>query len=67
MVPAVVDAAMGSALLAASGDMGGLGEAAARMITYVKTVEPDPALADAYRDIYGRFQTDMQKLYGVEV
>ena len=66
-VPAVVDAAMGSALLAASGDMGGLGEAAARMITYVKTVEPDPALADAYRDIYGRFLTDMQKLYGVEV
>ena len=51
----------------AANEMGGLGEAAARMITYVKTVEPDPALADAYRDIYGRFLTDMQKLYGVEV
>ena len=66
-VPAVVDAAMGSALLAASGDMGGLEAAAAAMIRYDKTAEPDPALIQPYQDIYGRFLNDIHTLYGVEV
>ena len=66
-VPEVVDAAMGSALLAASGDMGGLDRAAGAMIRFVRTVEPDPALARAYEGIYGQFLSEIQKFYGVEV
>ena len=65
-VPEVVDAAMGSALLAASGDMGGLGTAARAMIRFKHTIEPDPALASAYSDIYGQFLSELQKFYGVE-
>jgi len=66
-VPKVVDAAMGSALLAASGDMGGLGEAAGRMIRYAKAVDPDPALVPKYEEIYQLFLKDIQKFYGVEI
>lgn len=66
-VPGVVDAAMGSALLAASGDMGGLDRAAGAMIRYVKTVDPDPALIQPYAEIYGRFREDVKRIYGVEV
>ena len=66
-VPAVVDAAMGSALLAASGDMGGLDAAAEAMIHYEKTAEPDPALTGPYRELYARFREDVRKNYGVEV
>ena len=65
-VPGVVDAAMGSALLAASGDLGGLENAAAEMITYVKAVDPDPALVDPYGEIYGRFLEDVHNIYGVK-
>lgn len=63
-VPGVVDAAMGSALLAASGDMGGLDRAAEAMISYVKTVDPDPALIQPYADIYASFREDLRRLYG---
>ena len=66
-VPAVVDAAMGSALLAASGDMGGLADAAARMIRYDKTVDPDPALVAPSADIYARFLEDMRRNCNLEV
>ena len=66
-VPAVVDAAMGSALLAASGDMGGLDAAAEAMIHYEKTAEPDPALTGPYRELYARFREDVRRNYGVEV
>lgn len=66
-VPAVVDAAMGSALLAASSEMGALESAAANMIRYVKTVDPDPALVLPYSDIYGQFLDDVRKNYNLEV
>ena len=66
-VPRVVDAAMGSALLAASGDFGGLSVAAGAMISYAKVADPDPALAPRYEEIYGRFREDVRKIYGVEV
>lgn len=66
-VPAVVDAAMGSALLAASGELGGLGAAAARMVRYATIAEPDPALVAPYADIYARFREDVRRVYGVEV
>ena len=67
MVPEVVDAAMGSALLAASGCFGGLDQAAARMIHYSTTMDPDPALARRYGEIYPLFRQDIAKFYAVEV
>ncbi len=66
-VPRVVDAAMGSALLAASERMGGLAAAAERMIDYADVVDPDPALVTPYENIYGQFLEDVRKNYGVEV
>ena len=60
-VPKVVDAAMGSALLAASGDLGSLGQAAAEMIQYEKIVGPDRVLQEKYEDIYRRFIADLKK------
>lgn len=67
MVPEVVDAAMGSALLAASASFGGLEPAAGAMIRYSTQVEPDPALASRYAEIYARFREDIQRIYAVEV
>ena len=66
-VPDVVDAAMGSALLAASGDMGGLEQAAGNMIRYAKTVDPEPRWVEPYREIYGRFVGDVGRMYGYRV
>ena len=66
-VPEAVDAAMGSALLAASNYFGGLERTAARMIRCAKAVEPDMALADRYDEIYARFLGDIRRVYGVEV
>ena len=67
MVPEVVDAAMGSALLAASNYFGGLEKTAQRMIRYSSVTEPDPVLAEKYAEIYAKFRGDIEKLYGVEV
>ena len=66
-VPEVVDAAMGSALLAASGDMGGLAAAAEGMIHYVREVDPEPAWVEPYREIYARFLEDVQNNCHTEV
>lgn len=65
-VPDVVDAAMGSALLAASETYGSLETAAKNMIRFAKTVDPDAELAKRYADIYEVFRSDMQSIYGVE-
>ena len=67
MVPEVVDAAMGSALLAASNYFGGLEKTAERMIRYRSVTEPDPELAEKYAEIYAKFRSDIEKIYGVEV
>ena len=66
-VPEAVDAAMGSALLAASNYMGGLTKTAGRMIRCAKAVDPDMKLADRYDEIYASFLHDIKKIYGVEV
>ncbi len=66
-VPRQVDAAMGSALLAASSAMGGLERAAEAMIGYERIVDPDPALVGPYDDIYRRFLGDVRRFYGWEV
>jgi len=63
-VPTVVDAAMGSALVAASEDFGGLAEAAATMIQYAKTVEPEPRLVGRYDEIYHQFERDLSQRLG---
>lgn len=67
MVPEVVDAAMGSALLAASNYFGGLEKTAERMLHYTKIVEPDSSLSARYSDIYADFRNNLQKFYAVEV
>ena len=63
-VPKVVDAAMGSALVAASADFGGLAQAAKAMIQYEKTVEPEARLVGRYDEIYHRFERDLSQRLG---
>lgn len=58
-IPKVVDAAMGSALIAASGDLGSIAEAANSMIQYEKTVEPDDHLTARYDKIYHQFKREL--------
>ena len=67
MVPEVVDAAMGSALLAASGHFGSLKKAAESMIRYAKVVKPDESLVEKYEEIYQKFRQDMGSIYSLEV
>jgi xylulokinase len=66
-VPKVVDAAMGSALVAASHDLGSLANAAESMIRYEKIVEPDAQLAARYEEIYRLFTEDLKRNYGVSL
>ena len=66
-VPEEVSAAMGSALLAASGDLGGLDHAADSMIRMARVVDPDPALTAPYDEIYRQFLSDVRNNYHVEV
>ena len=66
-VPEVVDAAMGSALLAASERFGGLNRAADAMIHYSAEIEPDPVLVKRYDEIYARFRDDLRRFYDLEV
>lgn len=65
--PETAEAAMGSALIAASNYFGGLERTAARMIRYRSSIEPDAALAARYEDIYAQFKQDIHNIYGVEV
>lgn len=63
LLPEVVDAAMGSALVAASERFGSLEGAARAMIRHQKAVDPVDAWMGAYEDIYGKFLEDAAKLY----
>ena len=60
-LPKVADAAMGSALLAASEYFGSLKDAAQSRIQYEKTVEPDAALSARYAEIYPGFLEDLKR------
>ena len=57
-VPKVAEAAMGSALLAAIGEMGSVADAAENMIAFERTVEPDARLVSAYEEIYDQFKRE---------
>ena len=67
IVPASVDAAMGSCLLAASGTFGSLEAAAGAMLRFSDPVEPDARLQSAYAEIYPEFLRDVRTLYHAEV
>lgn len=66
-IPTVVDAAMGSALLAASAHLGGLEAAATAMIRYDRMVPPDRSLVEPYAETYAKFVEDIRRNYNVEV
>lgn len=62
-VPAVIDAAMGSALLAAAHVFGSLAEAAQSMLRIAKTVEPVAQKVGQYEESYGAFCVECAKRY----
>jgi sugar (pentulose or hexulose) kinase len=62
-VPAVIDAAMGSALLAASARFGSLSEAASRMIRFDKIVDPVPEKINRFDELYGAFAAECRARY----
>lgn len=66
LVPAVTDAALGSALLAArKTGFASLTEAADAMVRIVKRVEPEDKLSSAYASIYGEFRQLAEERYGI--
>lgn len=62
-VPAVVDAAMGSAILAASSYFGSLEAAAAALINIEKIVDPVHEKVQRFDELYGRFYEECRKRY----
>lgn len=64
-VPAVIDAAMGSALLAASHHFGSLAEAAQRLLRIAKTVEPVAQKVRRYDELFGAFYSECLKHYAL--
>lgn len=63
LVPKIVDAAMGSAMLAASKEFGSLENAAKSMIRFEKRVEPVMEKAGRYNELYKRFLSECEKQY----
>lgn len=61
MTPKVADAAMGSALVAASAHFGSLADAASAMIRYDRIVEPDATLVGRYDELYRQFLIDLKR------
>jgi sugar (pentulose or hexulose) kinase len=60
-VPDIAGGSMGAAILAASiSHWGSLGQAARNMVRISRTIRPDRAGVDAYREKYGRFMAEMQ-------
>lgn len=64
-VPETLTAALGCAMLAASGWMGGLAPAVRAMSRMRLTVEPDPALTAPYEELYGKFREECRAEYGI--
>ncbi len=64
-VPAVVDAAMGMVLIAASAHFGDLPTAAEHLLTFVKVVEPVKEKISAYDEMYHRFEEECKKHFAM--
>lgn len=65
LVPQALTSAVGCAMLAAAGELGGLGKAARAMSRTRLTVLPDPALTGPYEELYQRFREECQAEYGI--
>lgn len=65
VVPGSIDAAMGSALVAASGAFGSLARAAGAMLRREKTVDPVDGWVRAYDEVYKAFEEDCRKNYKI--
>ncbi len=63
MVPDTVDAAMGSAILAAADHFSSLEEASRHMIHFSKTVDPVAAKVAPYNELYGQFARECRQRY----
>ena len=64
-VPAVVDAAMGMVLIAASAHFGDLPTAAENMLTFVKVVDPVQEKVARYDEAYQRFYEECKKQFAM--
>lgn len=65
-VPAVVDAAMGMVLVAASHHFGDLEQAAANLLTFVKVVDPVADKVAKYDEMYKKFYEECKKHFAME-
>ncbi|NOX55202.1 MAG: FGGY-family carbohydrate kinase [Planctomycetes bacterium] len=60
-VPEHPECAMGAAILAATPFLGSCQAAIARLVRTGQSIEPDPRLAAAYEEPFGRFRTSLQE------
>jgi len=64
-VPENVDAAMGSALLAAMHEFKTLPDAAAAMIRIRETIDPDPVKVPVYEELYRKFELECRQRFAL--
>ncbi len=65
VVPETLTAALGCAMMAAAGELGGLGNAARSMSRVKLEVDPDPALVGPYEELYRKFREECRVEYGI--
>ena len=65
-VPEIVDAAMGSALLAAMHEFKTLPDAAAAIIHIKETIDPDPGKVPVYEELYRKFELECRQRFPLE-
>ena len=65
IVPETLTAALGCAMMAAAGELGGLGKAVGAMSRVKRVVPPDPNLAGRYEELYQRFRAECREEYGI--
>jgi len=64
-VPEIVDAAMGSALLAAMHEFKTLPDAAAAMIRIKEIIDPDPKKVPVYEELYRKFEQECRNRFAL--
>lgn len=60
-VPELPECSIGAAVLAASDEFGGVGEAIRAMVRIARRIEPDRGLAKAYEENCGRFREELER------